>query len=43
MSFIVGKDGVVYQKDLGLDSARIERAMTGFNPVASGQKGPSGS
>jgi hypothetical protein len=32
MTFIVGKDGTVYQKDLGEKTADIALAMTGFNP-----------
>ena len=32
MTFIVGKDGTVYQKDLGEKTADVASAMTGFNP-----------
>jgi len=32
MTFIVGPDGEVYQKDLGPDTARIAAAMTMFDP-----------
>ena len=32
MTFIVNQDGVVYQKNLGPNSAAIARAMKGFNP-----------
>jgi hypothetical protein len=32
MTFIVGKDGVVYQKDLGESTADAARAMTEYNP-----------
>lgn len=32
MTFIVNHDGVVYEKDLGPDTAAIARAMTVFNP-----------
>ena len=32
MTFIVGPDGEVYQKDLGSDTARIAAAMTTFDP-----------
>jgi len=32
MTFIVNQDGVVYQKDLGPNSASIARAMKAFNP-----------
>ncbi len=38
MSFIVSKDGGVYEKDLGPDSDRIARSMTAFNPDASWRK-----
>jgi Protein of unknown function (DUF2950) len=31
MSFIVGQDGVVYQKDLGPDTAKRAAAMTGYH------------
>ena len=32
MTFIVGPDGEVYQKDLGPDTARIAARMTTFDP-----------
>jgi hypothetical protein len=32
MTFIVGKDGIVYQKDLGEKTADIAGAMTEYNP-----------
>ena len=32
MTFIVGKNGQVYQKDLGNDTAKIAASMTEFNP-----------
>ena len=32
MTFIVNQDGVVYQKNLGPNSAAIDRAMKSFNP-----------
>jgi hypothetical protein len=32
MSFIVNQDGVVYEKDLGTDTAKIATAMTEYNP-----------
>ena len=32
MTFIVNHDGVVYQKDLGPQTARIAWGMTSFNP-----------
>jgi hypothetical protein len=33
MTFVVGKDGLVYQKDLGEKTAEIARAMNVFNPA----------
>jgi hypothetical protein len=38
MTFIVNQDGVVYQKDLGPNSAAIARAMKQFNPDSTWQK-----
>ena len=32
MTFIVGPDGDMYQKDLGPETARIAREMTTFDP-----------
>ena len=32
MTFIVNHDGVVYQKDLGPDTAAVARAMPRFEP-----------
>lgn len=32
MTFIVNQDGVVYQKDLGADTAKLAEAITDFNP-----------
>ena len=32
MTFIVGKDGVIYEKNLGPDTGKIASAMTTFNP-----------
>ena len=32
MTFVVGKDGNVYQKDLGPRTANIAAAMTEYNP-----------
>ena len=32
MTFVVGPDGDVYQKDLGEKTARIAAAMTTFDP-----------
>lgn len=37
MTFIVNQDGIVYQKDLGPDSAARARAMTRFDPDKSWQ------
>jgi len=34
MTFIVSRDGVVYQKDLGPDTSAAARAITAFNPDA---------
>jgi hypothetical protein len=31
-TFIVSKNGVVFEKDLGEDTAKVLRAMTQFNP-----------
>ena len=38
MTFIVNQDGVVYQKDLGPNSAAIARAMKAFNPDSTWKK-----
>ena len=38
MTFIVNQDGVVYQKNLGRDTAKIARGMTVFNPDSSWTK-----
>lgn len=35
MTFIVNQDGVVYQKNLGPNAAKIARTMTTYNPDAS--------
>ena len=35
MTFIVNQDGVVFQKDLGDDTAAVAAAMTSFDPDAS--------
>lgn len=42
MTFIVGSDGVVYQKDLGKDTAQIARAMKDYDPDSSWQKAEEG-
>jgi len=33
MTFVIGPDGVVYQKDLGADTATVAAAMTEYNPA----------
>jgi hypothetical protein len=38
MTFIVNKDGVVYEKDLGPGTSTLARATTAFNPDASWTK-----
>jgi hypothetical protein len=38
MTFIVGRDGIVYQKDLGRETEKAARSMTRYNPDASWQK-----
>ena len=38
MTFIVNQDGVVYQKNLGPNSAAVARAMKSFNPDSTWQK-----
>ena len=35
MTFIVNQRGVIYEKNLGHDTAAIAREMTAFNPDAS--------
>ena len=35
MTFIVGPDGVVYEKDLGPDTAHVAAEMTAFDPDSS--------
>ena len=40
MTFIVNHDGIVYQKDLGPDSADIAAAVTQFDPDNSWQRAP---
>jgi hypothetical protein len=39
MTFIVGQDGVVYQKDLGRNTNVLVKAMKEYNPNSSWQKG----
>jgi hypothetical protein len=38
MTFIVDQDGIVYQKDLGPETAKIAASMTQYNPDSSWQK-----
>jgi len=38
MTFIVAKDGVVYEKNLGAQTDRVARAMTAYNPDSSWTK-----
>lgn len=38
MTFIVGEDGIIYQKDLGKKTGEISRAMTEYEPDSSWQK-----
>jgi hypothetical protein len=38
MTFIVGQDGVVYQKDLGKNTGAVAKSMKEYNPTASWQK-----
>jgi hypothetical protein len=38
MTFIVGPDGVVYEKDLGEGTATAAAEMTAFNPDATWTK-----
>ncbi len=38
MTFLIGQDGVVYQKDLGKNSEKIAIAMKEYNPDSSWQK-----
>lgn len=35
MTFLVNHDGIVFEKDLGPDTARLAPAITAFNPNAS--------
>jgi hypothetical protein len=39
MTFIVGEDGVVYQKDLGEKTDVLAKAMKEYNPNSSWEKG----
>jgi hypothetical protein len=38
MTFMVNQDGIVYQKDLGPDTAKIAPAMSQYNPDSSWQQ-----
>jgi hypothetical protein len=38
MSFIVNHEGVVFQKDLGANTAEVAKNMTSFNPDRSWKK-----
>jgi hypothetical protein len=38
MTFIVGNDGVVYQKDLGAKTRAVAKAMTTYDPDATWRK-----
>ena len=38
MTFLVNHQGVVYEKDLGPDTARIASGMTAFNPDGTWQR-----
>jgi Protein of unknown function (DUF2950) len=40
MTFIVNQDGLVYQKDLGKDTANLARAITQFDPDKSWERVP---
>jgi len=40
MTFIVNQDGVVYQKDLGRDTAKAARAIERYDPDDSWQRVP---
>lgn len=39
LTILAGPDGVIYQKDLGADSAAVGRSMTRFNPDKTWDKG----
>ena len=38
MTFVVGKDGVVYRKDLGPNTATVAKALKSFNPDSTWKK-----
>ena len=39
LTMMVGPEGVVYQKDLGSDTAAVGQSMTRFNPDKTWDKG----
>jgi hypothetical protein len=41
MTFIVNRDGIVYQKNLGPDTAILARATNAYHPHASWSKADS--
>ena len=43
MTFIVGEDGVVYEKDLGKNTAEVAKAMTEYQPDSTWRKASEGS
>ena len=38
MTFIVGSDGVIYQKDLGKTTSTLVKTMKSYNPDSTWQK-----
>ena len=38
MTFVVGKEGVVYRKDLGPNTATLAKALKSFNPDSTWKK-----
>ena len=38
MTFIVSRDGILYQKDLGPETESVARSMTRYNPDQSWQR-----
>jgi hypothetical protein len=38
MTFIVNQDGIVYEKDLGVKTAEIAKALTAYNRDATWRK-----
>ena len=41
MTFVVNHDGIVYEKNLGKDTAKIAQAMKQFNPDKTWKKAES--